>query len=380
MIPLNSVFWSNGQVPSLLVLLFLISAIPIQAQSSLDAVFSPMSFDLAPGVAVLVRQNGRTVYEKGFGVRDLRTNAKIDSHTNFRLASFTKQFTAMSIMLLVHDGKLRYDQTLTSLYPDFPAWAREIRIVDMLTHTSGLPDYEEVMPEGRWTSTHQIQDSEVLDLLRSQAAPKFAAGSSWAYSNSAYVLLGLIVAKVSGESFPEFLQQRILSPLHMDHTVAYVSSRNTISDRAFGHSKSSGQFVETDQSSTSATLGDGGIYSNLDDLARWDEALEQNTLLPAREMKPARAARQLTGGKQPYWPAAKDEDNLHPGKPVYYGFGWFLDPFQGRERMWHSGSTTGFRTVIERFGHDHLSVIILANRTDLDAPKLAEQVAQLLLK
>ena len=107
-------------------------------------------------------QNGRTVFERGYGVRDLRTSARIDARTDFRLASFTKQFTAMAIMLLVHDGKLRYDQRLTEIFPDFPAYGRAITIRHLLTHTSGLPDYEDLMKPDRWTAAHQIQDEEVL--------------------------------------------------------------------------------------------------------------------------------------------------------------------------------------------------------------------------
>jgi CubicO group peptidase (beta-lactamase class C family) len=346
----------------------------------LDAIFAPLADGKSPGLAVLVRKDGRTVFQRGYGVRDLRSLRKIDAVTDFRLASFTKQFTAMAVMLLAHDGKLRYDQALTEIFPDFPAYARAITLRHLLTHTSGLPDYEDAMDARLWTPDHQIQDEDVLALLQRQTAPKFAPGTSWAYSNSAYVLLGLMVAKVSGEPFGQFLEDRIFKPLHMTGTLAYRNGRNTVPQRAYGHSRKAGKLVETDQSSTSATLGDGGVYSNLADLAEWDAALQNHTLLSEGEMSAALTPVKLANGTQPNWPSAPGGDNLNPGKPVAYGFGWFLDPYQGRARMWHGGSTQGFRTAIQRFPAEKLTVIVLSNRTDLDAAALALEAADGYLK
>jgi len=345
----------------------LVSAVLIAAGASMaadasriEAIFAPLTDAKSPGAAVLVRKDGKTVFKRGYGVRDLRTLAPIDAHTNFRLASFTKQFTAMAIMLLVEDGKLRYDETLTEIFPDFPDYGRAITVRQLLTHTGGLPDCEGLLEGGPWTEARQIQDDEVLALLKRQTKAKFAAGTSWAYSNSGYVVLGLIVAKASRVPFDEFLQRRIFAPLHMDRTLVYRKGKNEVTNRAFGHTKEAGSFVETDQSSTSATLGDGGIYSNLEDLARWDEALEKYTLLAESKMKPA-------------W-----TPGVNSGKPAAYGFGWFLDPYNGRERVWHEGSTRGFGTVIERFAAEKLTIVILCNRTDLDPAKLALQVADVM--
>jgi CubicO group peptidase (beta-lactamase class C family) len=341
-----------------------------------------VTFPDAPGLAVLVRMNGQTVFERGYGVRELRSKAKIDEHTNFRLASFTKQFTAMAIMLLVHDGKLRYDETLAELFPDFPAYGKTITVRNLLNHTSGLPDYEDLMDAAEkakdplWSPEKQIQDAEVLELLKKEKSGKFAPGTSWSYSNSGYVMLGLIVAKASGKPYAEFLRERIFAPLMMNQTIVYQKGKNEVTNRAIGHSKEGGIFKETDQSSTSATLGDGGVYANLEDLVKWDDALRNHTLLSEKEFQPALAPVKLNDGSEPHWPLEPNDDNLHPGKPVSYGFGWFLDPYEGHQRMWHTGSTMGFRTVIERFTEaGSLTVIILSNRTDLDPEKLALNVA-----
>lgn len=364
------------------------------SEQQLDAVFSAVTSPDAPGLAAMVRKDGHTVFANGFGRRELRTGTKIDSQTNFRLASFTKQFTAMAIMLLAHDGKLRYDQMLTEVIPGFPDYGKSVTIRNLLNHTGGLPDYEDLMDsaekaKGRpiWSPDHQIHDDEVLGLLEKESKGKFASGTSWSYSNSGYVVLGFIVAKVSGQSYADFLHSRIFAPLHMDHTLVYLKGKNEVPSRAFGHTSLIPDhgpqklvFDETDQSSTSATLGDGGVYSNLDDLAKWDDALRNHSLLSAEEMAPALVPAKLANGSPTLWPTAPNDDNLHPGKPVAYGFGWFLDPYKNHPRMWHTGSTMGFRTVIERFTRDNLTIVILANRTDLDPESLALKIADLYVR
>ena len=344
-------------------------------EKQLDAIFAPLADAKSPGLAVLVRQNGQTVFERGYGVRDLRSLRPIDARTNFRLASCTKQFTAMAVMLLVHDGKMRYDTTLAEIFPGFPAYGKSIAVRNLLNHTSGLADYEDLMqpPPGqpsRWSDTHQIQDAEVLALLERQSATKFPPGAKWEYSNSGYVLLGMIIAKASAQPFGAFLRQRIFAPLGMNHTLVFEKGKNEVQDRAYGHSKSGEGWQETDQSPTSATLGDGGIYSSLEDLAKWDEALARHTLLSESEMRDALIPVAPAGG-----PARQPD-----GKPVSYGFGWFLDPYQEHPRMWHSGGTMGFRTNIQRFlDNNHLTIIVLCNRSDLDPGALALKVVDILL-
>jgi CubicO group peptidase (beta-lactamase class C family) len=348
-------------------------------------IFEKLVANDEPGVAVLVRKDGATVFAHGYGVRDLRTRARIDARTSFRLASATKQFTAMAIMLLVHDGRLRYDDSLRDVLAEFPAYGRAITVRHLLNHTSGLPDYEDLMDGARrgkpplWTEKHQIRDDEVLALLEGQTQGRFAPGTSWSYSNSGYVVLGCIVARVSRVAFGDFLSARIFAPLDMGRTLAYEKDRNRVTDRAYGHTKEGDTFRETDQSPTSATLGDGGVYSSVEELAKWDDALQRHALLSESDMRPAVTAAKLADGSEPRWPMEPGADNLHPGHPVSYGFGWFLDPYRGRPRMWHHGETMGFRTVIERFPADRLTVLVLCNRADLDPRGLALEVAELYL-
>lgn len=340
----------------------------------LEGLFAALDSDNAPGAAVLVLRAGGTVFERGYGLADLAAGRRIDARTNFRLASPTKQFTATAVMLLVGDGKLGYETRLTEIFPDFPEYGRGITVRHLLQHTSGLQDYERLMPKyeppKNSDDMRQIQDDEVLELLKSRASStKFPPGSQWDYSNSGYVLLGLIVARVSGLPFDEFLQQRIFQPLGMVSSVAYRKGKNEVPNRAFGHSRLGDGWRRTDQSPTSATLGDGGVYSSLADLARWDRALRERALLGEEEMRAALTPVRVAQGSV-----------VEPGGArAEYGFGWFLNPYKGRPRIWHYGETVGFRTSIQRFTADDLTVIVLCNRSDLDASALALKTAELCL-
>jgi CubicO group peptidase (beta-lactamase class C family) len=345
------------------------SATPTASQ--IDSIFSSITQPDAPGLAVLVRKDGRTVLERGYGLRDLRVQVKINPATNFRLASCTKQFTAMAIMLLAHDKRITYETRLTDVFPDFPAYGKSITIRNLLNHTSGLLDYEDLMPQPPPNTPPdkqaQISDAEVLALLKKQNTTKFAPGTKWEYSNSGYVLLGEIVAKVSGEPFPQFLHDRIFAPLGMNNTLAFVKGKNEVPNRAFGYSKNATGWQKTDQDSTSATLGDGGVYSSLNDLAKWDDALTRHTLLSAKEMQPALTPVVVPNGTPP----GPD------GQPAAYGFGWFLNPYKGHSRTWHYGETIGFRTNMQRFTRDNLTIIVLCNRSDLNPGALGERVVDL---
>ena len=333
-----------------------------------DALLKGLGGEREPGAAIMVLREGAVVYLGTRGAADLQAMRPIDGRTNFRLASLTKAFTAAAVALLVRDGKLRYEDRLADLLPGFPDYGRAVTVRHLLDHTSGLPDYEGLMPAadpGRPVEESQIDDAGVLELLRGQKAGWFVPGSIWRYSNSGYVLLGLIVARVSGRSFPTFLRERVFQSLKMTGTVAFVRGKTSVADRAFGYTKDGGRWRFTDQSPTSATLGDGGVYSSLTNLSLWDEALRRHLLLTEEEMGPALRPVRVPGRG----PTGPD------GRPADYGFGWFLDPWQGHPRMWHYGETVGFRTAIHRFTADGLTVIVLANRSDIDASALAVKVA-----
>jgi CubicO group peptidase (beta-lactamase class C family) len=342
----------------------------------IDAIFRPLTDDQSPGLSVGVIHDGKLVFARGYGLANVAQRTPITPDTDFRLASVTKQFTAMSIMLLVHDGKLRYDDTLTKVFPEFPPYGKDITVRQLLNHTSGLKDYGElyVKQVGEQTpmdKVPQILDKGVLQLLEQQTTTDFPPGSKWMYSNSGYAVLAMIVEKASGKPFGDFLHDRIFKPLHMDKTVAFEKGKNEVPNRAFGYrkDKKTGEVAFADQSPTSAVLGDGGIYTSVKEMAKWDKALREHKLLSEAEMREAFTPVQVEGG-------VKFED----GKELAYGFGWFLNPYKGHEREWHDGGTMGFLTTIQRFPKDGLTVVVLSNRMDLDPGEQALKVADLYLK
>jgi CubicO group peptidase (beta-lactamase class C family) len=306
-----------------------------------------------PGASLLVVKDGKPVIRRGFGYANLEEHIKAGPETNYRLASVTKQFTAACILLLKQDGKLKLADPVRRWLPELPASDDGITIENLLAHTGGLVDYEDLIPPDR---TSQINDADVLRMIASQHRLYFAPGSAHRYSNGGYVLLGLIVERISGMDLADFMKQRIFQPLGMDHTLMYEHGRGPrVPDRAYGYSESDGKWTRTDQSVTSATRGDGGIYSNIDDLAKWDAALYTDKLLDADSRKLAFTPKDPTD----------DPD-------VLYGFGWRLSG----DTQWHSGESMGFRNVIIRWPEQHLTVIILSNRNEFQPYPVALTIGE----
>src|SRR5688572_2480900 len=291
-----------------------------------------------PGASVLLLHNGDTVVRRSYGLADLEQGTPVTPATNFRLASVTKQFTAAAILLLAEDGLLGPDDPARKWLPALPAASDAVTIRQLLTHTSGLIDYEDVIPP---SMAGQLHDANVLELLKTQDRTYFPPGTGYRYSNGGYALLALIIERASGQSFADFLRERIFRPLGMTGTVAHQEGVSTVANRAFGYSEVNGAWERTDQSPTSAVLGDGGIYSSIDDLAKWDAALDDDRLLGTESRRLAFA------------PATPTDDAA-----VEYGFGWRITG----DSHWHSGETMGFRNALIRFPERRMTVVILTNR------------------
>lgn len=331
---------------------------PGKTDQSIDEQIS-LSLPEHLGAAVLVIDDGKIIFRHGYGLADAENNTPVTPQTNFRIASITKQFTATAIMLLVDEGKLSLDDTLDKFFPGFPAYGQNITIRHVLNHTSGLPDYEDLVPEG---TTLQVHDRDVLKLILDTDKPLFEPGTQYKYSNTGYSLLAMIVEQVADQPFQTFVKDRIFKPCGMDHSVAYVRGLNNVTNRAFGHSKEDDQWVRSDQSVTSAVLGDGGIYSSIDDLAKWVAALHEQNLLSAE------AYRQM------YTPVPTD------APAVGYGFGWRIDTYKGEKRYHHTGGTRGFSLCLQRFPDRNAAVIVLINNNvEGGMTPVAERVADIVL-
>ena len=323
----------------------------------IDSLFADYS-GAVPGASVIVIQNGRVVLSRAYGMADLKNGVAASPRTDYRLASVTKQFTAMAIMLLVRDGKLGYDLPVRDILPEMPRESHQVTIRNLLNHTSGVLDYEDLIPD---TQTVQVHDADVLRLLSAHDSMNFAPGTEYRYSNSGYCLLALIVERVSKVPFARFLHQRIFALLGMTSSVAHQDDVDTVPNRAYGYTPDSGRFLPTDQSVTSATLGDGGVYTSVEDLVRWDQALYPGGLMDSATMAQATTPPVL------------------PKDSTQYGFGWFIDTYRGVRRWRHTGETSGFRNAIQRYPDRHFSVIILTNRNGGDPATIAERITDQLL-
>jgi CubicO group peptidase (beta-lactamase class C family) len=339
-----------------------------ETQADRDRVASAMADLLAdyagddrPGACLLVRHRGEPIFRGCFGLAELETGRPASRSAAFRLASVTKQLTAFAVLSLEAEGRLALDTSLAELLPPGPEVWRSIRVQHLLTHTSGLVDYEALMPAGR---TEQILDAEVVDLLRAEPETLFPPGTSFRYSNSGYAVLAEVVARVSGLSFPSYLERELFAPLGMEGSVAHVEGDDVVAERAYGYSRAGEDgedWERTDQSPTSAVLGDGGVYASIDDLERWLEVVEGR-----RELLPRYVERAMTAAR------------LADGSDAGYGYGWFVEERDGRRWLWHTGSTIGFRNALVRLPESDLTVLLLSNRDERDEQLVSRVVARLL--
>ncbi|EEF59390.1 serine hydrolase domain-containing protein [Pedosphaera parvula] len=328
--------------------------------TAIDTLFKKFDRTNGPGASVMVILDGKKVFTKSYGLADGEGKVCATPDSNYRLASVSKQFTAMAIMILADQGKLSFDDPITKFFPEFPEYGKSITVRHMLNHTSGLIDYEDIIPPG---TTIPVLDINVLRLLKQQDKTYFSPGSQFKYSNTGFAFLALIVERVSGQTFASFLSENIFKPLRMDHTLAYEQGISAVSNRAYGYSPEKDGFRRTDQSLTSSVLGDGGIYSSVNDLYKWDQALYNLKLVSKKTFEAA-----YTPGK-----STEHENGIR------YGFGWFLSEYRGLKHIYHTGDSIGFRTIISRFPEQHFTVIVLSNEHDAELPSVANKIVDLYL-
>jgi CubicO group peptidase (beta-lactamase class C family) len=327
-----------------------------------DATLAAFHGAAATSVAVGVFHRGETVYGGFRGAAVLQPTRLADEGTSYRLASLSKQFTATAVLQLAGQNRLRLSAPAAELLPELPATDARIRIHHLLTHTSGLWDYEALLTPGETT---QLRDRDVLDLLSGHRPRYFAPGEAFRYSNTAYALLALAVERVSGQRYADYLAENVFGPLGMSSTIAFEAGGDMVPARALGYSPTPDGPAPGDQSPTSAVLGDGGVYSSIRDLARWERALVGATLLPPPAL-------------QRMWRPAR----LGDGTAIPYGFGWYVDEDRGRLRLTHHGETVGFTNAVVRYPHRQLAVWLLSNATGpipwLPAQRLADAALSLL--
>jgi CubicO group peptidase (beta-lactamase class C family) len=324
---------------------------------TIDRLFADYNRPSVPGAAVAVIHRGRLAFVRTYGLANLETKARITERTSFRLASLTKPFTAMAVMLLIRDGRLTLDTRVAEIIRDFPAYGREIRIRHLLTHTSGLQAYEDFVPK---STTRPVSDRDVVKLLKRTDRLLFRPGTAFRYGDSGYAVLAVVVETVSGRPFATFLRERVFAPLGMTSTITWTSDASTIRQRALGYAATTGGFRPADQSVTSTVLGDGGIYSSVHDLVAWDRALDNRELVGARLQRLA------------WTPASLDD-----GTKTHYGFGWYIQRDGDGTRVYHRGETSGFSNFIVKFPERKTTLIVLTNRQGGAASDLATKIMAL---
>lgn len=320
---------------------------------------------------VLVAENGTVIFKKSYGFARLETGQLLNDSSVFELASVSKQFTATAILLLKNSNKLALTDPLTKYFPGLPY--KTVTIYHMLTHTSGLPDYEEAMNK-KWDKTKIAFNKDVISFLEKEKMPLlFTPGTRWEYSNTGYVLLASIVEKVSGQPFKDFMAQHIFQPLQMNHTLIYNTRRSlkdTIANYAYGYeySDSLKQYIMPDSAAAMKYViyldgiqGDGVVNSTTGDLLKWDRSVKAHTLLGAATQN------EMLGRQALADTAAKS----------YYGFGVFTDSTSLGTILSHSGQWPGYCTYLLRNADKDQTIIVLSNN-DADAEFIGLALHQLL--
>jgi len=333
-----------------------------QLTTRLDSFFHTLPSN-QPGIALSIQKHGDILYQNTAGLADLTNTTLLDSNTNFRMASVTKQFTAMAILLLEKDHRLTLDDPIGRWLPELPATVgQRVLIRHLLTHSSGIEDYESLIPDTRST---QVLDADVLQLLSHRDTTYFLPGTRFRYSNSGFCLLALIIERVSHQSYDDFIKDHIFLPLHMDHSTVYEKDC-PIFHRAMGYARdSAGAIIPSDQSITSATRGDGGVYTSLVDYRKWIRALQENSLidLPAT-LKRLRFPIHVAPDNQPVAPGTGAPG---PAPETYYAAGWFITG-NSPLILFHSGSTCGFATYVIQIPGDEWSITYFSNLAENHAP------------
>ncbi len=337
---------------------------PVSAQIRLqrataDLLFQQYDTLQTSGISVLVIKNGKKIYDRSFGLSNIETREKTSSLSNYRIASVTKSFTAMAIMMLRDDDRLSLSDSLTKYFPETAPYGNTVTIRQLLNHTAGLPNYGNLLPPNQ---QEPLSDLDVLNILERQDSTLFPPGSRFDYSNSAYVMLGLIIEKASGLPYAEFLQKRIFQPLQMEHTTVNNRSGN-IANRAYGYSLADGKPIPKDQSIFSYLQGDGGIYSSTHDFYNWDQALYTEKLITAGTMKETFT------------------ESARRSNAVAYGYGWEIEQRFGLERIFHAGGTSGFSSYYVRYPARKFSIIVFANQsTGIDLSGYVDALEKIFLK
>lgn len=337
---------------------------------------------ITPGLSLAVMRKGELVHARGFGAANLETGTPVTPETVFRVGSVSKQFIATAIALLAEEGKLAFDDPLSRHLPLFPR-AGDITLRQMLTHTSGLGNYTETQPPSLFFRQART-DYNDAELLAAMAATsplfKFEPGTAWAYSNTAYVLLGLVVQVVSGEPYAQFLRRRLFEPAGMTQT-SVDDAAEVVPHRASGYSAKPSadpgkRAVVRNAEYISMTFpgAAGAMRSTAADLCRWHAALLGGRIVKPETLQVMLTPVRLKNGELPEAPLPPDAPKDAPRKPLKYGFGLFFGDFENHPFVEHDGGIFGFVSMFRSFQAERVTVVVLVNYDGFDSPEKMQRV------
>lgn len=351
------------QTAALVALLLLGAASPLSQPNNhaaaVDALFADFASGNTPGCAVGVVQQGKVVLAKAYGFADLEHRNRLTPQSAFYMASVSKQFMALSILLLEREGKLHLDDSVRKYIPELPSYADDITLRHLLHHTSGVRDYLMLGSLAGYSSGYVWTERAALRMVARQRALNFPVGTEHLYSNSGYVLLSIVAQRVTGRPLDEWAREHLFSPLGMSNTRFQHDHSNVIPERANGYIRRDN--IWRNGNSTLDVVGDGGLYSTLDDMLRWAANFDDGRLAPDL------LSRMQTPG------------TLKDGTPIRNGYGMGLGrgEYRGLQTITHGGALVGYRTTFFRVPSEKTTVVCLCNASTASAGRLAQQVAEL---
>lgn len=308
-----------------------------------------------PGISLAVIYDGVPIKVKGYGLANIENNVRVSPETIFQSGSIGKQFTAAAILQLKEEGKLKLDDNISKYFAGSPSLWQNITIRNLLTHTSGIPDIPEDSTGINLQSNYTEQD---LLRLAMKLPLIFKTGEKWSYSNTGYVLLGILIHQITGKFYGDVLKEKIFLPLSME-TIRIINEPDIIMNRSSGYELRNGEWQNQSWVAPSLnTTADGSLYLTVFDLIKWDAAITKEQILNKEDLQAM------------VTPTKLNNDSLHP-----YGFAWFLSPLNGHRAFQHSGSWQGFNTYIARFPDDKLTVIVLTNLNPSNPGLIAKDIA-----
>jgi D-alanyl-D-alanine carboxypeptidase len=322
--------------------------------SSIDSIANLwLAVDSTPGISIAVVHQGDTLVMRGYGLADVEQQITVDDRTVFGIASVTKQFTAAAVMALMDEGRLRVDTPLGEVLQEYVGPGRSVTLHQLLNHTSGIPPYT-LLGSRYWELRHQRPTSDQMVALFASDPLEFEPGSAWAYNNSAYLLLGLVIERVSGESYGDHLERTFFQPLRLEQT-GVCGLRAIVPNRARGYWVQDGRLINAPPYDVVLDGGAGALCSTPRDLVRWARALTESQVVPLASLERMASPTPVERVHRRH-PYVRSDQTLQP-----YGYGMYVGRQNGRSVVSHLGAVPGFRAIVTHYPQEDLTIAVLAN-------------------